>query len=74
MAGNSNKEERWIQGAIKRPGAFTKYCKSIGYDKVTESCIARGLRSKSERIRKEANLARTLRRMAKKRKKKGQGK
>ncbi len=38
-------------------GSFTKYCNG----KVTEACIAKGLRSPNPKIRKKANFARNAR-------------
>lgn len=38
-------------------GSFTKYCNG----KVTEECIAKGLRSPNPKIRKKANFARNAR-------------
>jgi len=61
--------KKWIQKAVKRPGAFTKWCKSRGYKGVTSACIAEGKRSKNPRVRRQANLAATLRKIGKKRRK-----
>ena len=63
------KDKKWIQNAIKHPGAFTEWCKKRGYSGVTEACIQEGLRSKNPTIRRRAILARTLKRLAKRRKK-----
>ena len=38
-------------------GSFTKWCKSQGFDGVTEECIRKGKASKDPRIRKKANFA-----------------
>jgi len=62
--------KKWIQKAIKRPGAFTAWCKAHGYGGVTQACIAAGKKAKSTRVKRQANLAQTLKRMAKKRRKK----
>lgn len=43
---------------IKRPGAFTAYCKRLGYGGVTQACIRKGLASKDPGVRKMANFAR----------------
>lgn len=40
-----------------KKGSFTKYCKG----KVTNECIAKGLRSPNPAIRKKANFARNSR-------------
>jgi len=63
------RRRKWIKGAIKSPGSFTRWCKSRGYSSVTAACIAEGLRSKDPKIRRRAALARTLRRLARRRKK-----
>lgn len=62
------KNKRWIQGAIENPGAFTEWCKRRGYSGVTQKCIEEGMRSKNPTIRRRANLARTLRKLARKKK------
>ncbi len=67
MAGEADK---WIQKAIKNPGAFTEWCKRRGYPGVTQECIEEGKRSKDPTTRRRAVLAQTLRRLAKRRKKK----
>ena len=53
----------WIQGAVKKPGSFTSYCKRAGYTGVTESCIAKALKSKNATTRRRANLAKVFRKM-----------
>jgi len=58
--------KKWIQGAIKKPGAFREYCGG----KVTNECINRGLRSPDPTTRRRASLAKTLRKISKRRKKK----
>lgn len=54
-------EDHWAQGAVKHPGAFTKYCGG----KVTAKCIAKGKASPDPHVRKMANLAQTFRKMSK---------
>ena len=61
-------KNRWIQGAIKNPGAFTRYCKSKGFKGVTDKCIQEALAAGGT-VAKRARLARTLRKI---RGKKGQ--
>ena len=34
------RKRKWIQRAIKRPGAMTEWCKQRGYDGVTDGCLA----------------------------------
>ena len=63
----AKKNKKWIPKDLKK-GAFTKYCKSKGYSKVTNECIEEGKKSKNPKVRKRANLAKTFRKMAKKRK------
>ena len=56
--------ERWMQAAVKRPGAFTNWCKAQGFDGVTAECIAMGKRSKNPTVRRRAVLAQTFRKVA----------
>ena len=53
--------KKWIQGAIKKPGSFRKYCGG----KVTKACIERGKRSPNPKVRRRAHLAETLRKRKK---------
>jgi len=57
--------EKFIQKAIKKPGAFTEWCKRQGFDGVTSECIRRGMASDDPKTRKRAALAKTLRKLAK---------
>lgn len=61
-------KEKFIQGAIKRPGSFTAWCKRNGYGGVNERCIQAALKSDNKRIQAKAKLAIALRGIAKKRK------
>jgi len=63
------KDRKWIQKAIKKPGAFRAWCKSRGYEKVTQACIEEGKRSSNPTIRRRAVLAETLSRLRKRKKK-----
>jgi len=54
------KKNDWMKGAVKNPGAFTKYCGG----KVTDKCIAKA-EKKGGKIAKEATLAKTFRKIAK---------
>ncbi|RLJ03383.1 MAG: hypothetical protein DRP08_03615 [Candidatus Aenigmatarchaeota archaeon] len=67
MAVARPRKRKWIPKDLKE-GAFTRWCKAQGYGGVTEVCIAKGLAAGGT-IAKRASLARTFRRMAKKRKK-----
>ncbi len=64
----SNK--KWMQRAVKKPGAFTEWCKRRGYSGVTAQCIAEGKRSKNPTTRKRAVLAETFRKTSRKKKRK----
>ncbi len=71
MAKQRKKQDnKWIQKANLRKGAFTEWCKKRGYGGVTAKCIEEGLRSKNAHVRKMANLAKTFRKLARKRRKK----
>lgn len=61
----------WIQGAIKRPGATRAYCRRHGFEGVTEACLRKMERSGDPTLKRRAVLARTLKRLAKKRRRKG---
>lgn len=53
--------KKWIQSAIKRPGAFTKWCRQHGYNKVTMGCIVAAKKaarqSGNKRLLGQATLA-----------------
>jgi hypothetical protein len=67
----AKKDKKWIQKAIKRPGAFTAKAKKA---KKSVSGMAAAVRKNPERYSpttvKQANLAVTLKKISKKRKKK----
>jgi hypothetical protein len=68
---SKKKEDKWIQGAIKRPGAFTakakKANKSVaGY----AAAVTKNPEKYSTTTVRQANLAKTLRKISAKRKKK----
>jgi len=67
MAVARPRKKKWIPKDLKE-GAFTRWCKARGYGGVTEACIAKGLAAGGT-IAKQANLARTFRRIAERRKK-----
>jgi len=60
------KKKKWIQKADIKKGAFTDYCGG----EVTADCIEKGLKSDDPHVVKMANLAKTFRKMGKKKKKK----
>lgn len=55
--------KRWIAGAIKRPGAFTRKAKAAG---MTVQAYARKMRKAPGRLGKQARLALTLKRISRK--------
>lgn len=59
-----SRHEKFIAGAIKHKGSFTRYCKAHGHKGASEACIRRALASGSTRRKKQAILARTLKRTA----------
>lgn len=58
---------KWIQEAIKKPGSFKKYAEK-GKMGMKEA-ISKGKKSKNPTTKRRANLAETLRKLGKKRKK-----
>ena len=60
---------KWIQKAIKRPGAFTKKAKKAGKSvgAYATTVLKKGSKA-SARTKKQAVLAKTLRKISKKRK------
>lgn len=50
----------WIKGAIKRPGALHKALKVKEGEKIPENKLDKAEHSKNPRIKKEADLAKTL--------------
>ena len=59
--------EKWIQGAIKRPGAFTAKAKKAGkgIQEYARDVLKEGSAA-STRTKRQAALAKTLRKMSKK--------
>jgi len=56
--------EKWIQKAIKRPGAFTKKAKAAGMSvSAYASKVTKPGSKASERTKRQANLAKTLTKM-----------
>lgn len=53
---------KWIAGAIKRPGAFTRKAKAAG---MTVQAYARKMRHAAGRTGKQARLALTLKKISK---------
>ena len=61
------KRKNWIQGAIKRPGALRKKLKVPPGKKISTAQLNKASRSKNHRTRRQANLAKTLKKMSRKR-------
>ena len=57
----------WIKGAIKRPGALRKKLGVKPGKKITTAQLNKASRSKNPRTRRQANLAKTLKKMSRKR-------
>ena len=59
--------EKWIQGAIKHPGALTKTAKEKGLvkkgEKLSSSDLSELKKSKSSKTKRRAIMAQTLRKM-----------
>ena len=68
-------DNEWIQKAIKNPGSFTAWCKRNGFKGASESCIQKAIavakRTGNKTLLRRAYLARTLKRLAKRRAKGG---
>jgi hypothetical protein len=60
------KKKKWIQGAVKRPGALTKKAEAKGMS-ISEYCNQKNL---STRTKRQCALAKTLKGMSKKKGKK----
>ena len=59
-------KKKWIQGAIKRPGALTAKAKAAG--KTVSEYIANPPKNASTRTKRQIALAKTLRKMRRKKK------
>ena len=57
--------EKWIQGAIKRPGALHKALHVPAGEKIPAKKMSKAAHSDNPRMRKMANLAKTLKGMHK---------
>lgn len=55
--------EKWIQGAIKHPGALHKELKVPEGKKIPESKLKKAEHSKNPKLKKRAVLAETLKKM-----------
>lgn len=59
-------KEKWIQGAIKHPGALRKSLHVKEDEKIPESKLKKAEHSKNPKTAKRARLAETLKKMHKK--------
>lgn len=59
-------KEKWIQKAIKKPGALHKALHVPKGKKISEAKLEKAEHSKSPKLRKRAQLAETLKHMPKK--------
>lgn len=55
--------EKWIQGAIKHPGKLHRELGVPQGEKIPAKKLAKAEHSKNPTIRREANLAKTLKRL-----------
>ena len=59
--------KKWIQGAIERPGALRKKLGVKPGKKITTAQLNKASKSSNPRTRRQANLAKTLKKMSGKR-------
>jgi len=59
-------KDKWIQGAIKKPGALHKALKVKSGEKIPESKLKKAEHSKNPTLKKRAVLAETLKGFKKK--------
>ena len=71
MAKAKKSKKKWMQGAVKKEGSFTSWCKSQGFGGVTSACISKGKASKNITTRRRAMLAEKFRKFGGRKKKKG---
>ena len=60
-----SKKKDWIQGAVKRPGALRKKLGVKKGENITAAQLNKASKSKNPRTRKQANLAKTFKKMRK---------
>lgn len=60
-------KKNWIQGAVKRPGALRKKLGVAKGKKISESQLNKAAKSKNPTTRKQANLAKTFKKMNRRR-------
>jgi len=67
VAKKRKSSKKWIQGAIKRPGALRRKLKVPPGKKITAAQLNKASKSSNPRTRRQANLAKTLKKMSRKR-------
>ena len=67
VAKKRKSSKKWIQGAIKRPGALRRKLKVPPGKKITAAQLRKASKSKNPRTRRQANLAKTLKKISRKR-------
>lgn len=60
-----SKKKNWIKDAVKRPGDLRKKLKVKKGEKITTAQLNKAAKSKNPRTRKQANLAKTFKKMRK---------
>lgn len=65
------KSKNWIKGAIKKPGALRRSLKAKKGKRIPAKRLAKAAKSKNLTLKKRAVLAKTLRKLRKRKKKKG---
>jgi hypothetical protein len=58
-------DKKWIQGAIKKPGALRKELGVKKGKKIPQKALTKASHSKNPKLAKRANLAKTLEKMHK---------
>jgi hypothetical protein len=64
------KKKKWIQSAIKKPGALRRSLKAKKGKRIPAKRLTKATKSKNVTLKRRAVLAKTLRKLAAKRKKK----
>jgi hypothetical protein len=60
-------KKNWIQGAVKKPGALRKKLGVAKGKKISESQLNKAAKSKNPTTRRQANLAKTFKKMNRRR-------
>ena len=65
--GGTVKDKDWIKGAVKRPGALRKKLGVNKGEKISTSQLNKAAKSKNPTTRQQANLAKTFKKMNRRR-------